>query len=109
MIVIWGSNSDIVDLGIVNTRPCPTCGMDRPFHLVMHYDYFGFYYIFNMVTKRSYAMQCEVCGAGFEVDKKAVEQDKGKTPVPFMRRFGCLVLAGIVGALVLAIILQTGK
>lgn len=91
-MIIWGSGGDNVDLGEVDTRHCETCGQDRPFHVMLHYEYWGLYYIFNLVSSKEYMLVCEVCQRGWQLDGKEIESMVESNPIPFMRRFGCLIL-----------------
>ncbi|MBO0860803.1 MAG: hypothetical protein J2P21_20425 [Chloracidobacterium sp.] len=99
-MIIWGRGGDVVNLGVLETRRCEVCEKDRPFNIILQYRYFGFYWVFNFVTQRKYLLLCSVCSRGWELDSAKVEPGLAKTPIPFMRRYGILVLiVAIVGIL----------
>lgn len=100
-MIIWQSGGDAIDLGTLETRRCETCEKDRPFNVVLHYRYWGIYWVFNFVTKKEYTLLCDVCHRGWELDRKKVEGIMESVPIPFMRRCGCLVFTGFVVALIL--------
>ena len=104
-MIIFGSGGDVVPLGQTETRYCPVCERERTFSLVLHYRFSHVYYLFGMVEKRQYFEVCDVCNRGEKLDRKEIERQLGRVPIPFMRRFGCLVailllvLFGVISAL----------
>ena len=113
MIIIWGSGGDVVRLGEAGSRECPACRQDCPFSLVLRYSYGHLYYLFGMVTKGQFLVVCENCGNGWEVPADEVTDAKvlAKNAIPFMRRWGCLVLLvlGIVGFTLLMFVISGGE
>ncbi len=94
-MIIWGSGGDSVDFGVAETHHCETCEKERPYRLVLHYRYWGFYWVFNRVTKKQYAMICDICGRGWEIESSKIEPLLDTAPIPFMRRYGLAILGGI--------------
>lgn len=105
-MIVWGSGGDVIDLGNVDTRRCQTCERDRPFTMVLQYRYWGLYWIFNFVTKKAYLLTCDVCNRGWEVEANTIERHLTAAPIPFMRRYGIVVLAGVVVGSVLLVSLS---
>src|SRR5262245_31970782 len=102
-MIIWGTGGDVVNFGILETRQCDVCEKDRPFNIILQYRYFGFYWVFNFITKKKYLLLCDVCSRGWEIDASKLEPHLTNATIPFMRRYGILVLIGaIVGLAVLA-------
>ena len=93
---IWGSGGDTIDLGEVETKYCGICEKERPFHIVLQYKYQHIWYLFGSVSEKKYLYLCDICHRGWELDKKKVEQELGMVPIPFMRRHGGKILAGII-------------
>jgi hypothetical protein len=94
-MVVWGSQGQQVNLGLLEERYCETCERQRPFMLMLAYTYFHLYWIFRCVTKRKYWMSCEVCSHGWELETKTIEAHLMKYPIPRVDRFG---LAAFLGA-----------
>jgi len=100
-MIVWGSGGDRVNLGQVDTRACATCEKDRPFYLFLTYRYWGLYWVFNVVTEKTYFLACEICQRGWELESHKVEATVKSVPIPFMRRWGLAVLGGLIAAVVL--------
>jgi len=108
-MIVWGSGGNVVNLGTVETRPCSTCEKDRPFNLIMRYRYFGLFWIFNTITEKKYYLLCDVCNRGWELENKRVEKTLKSVPIPWMNRYGILVLLGIpVGLLAVGALSDAG-
>ncbi len=99
-MIIWSSGGDVVQLGAVGEQPCENCDQERPFSVVLNYRYFGFYFVFNCVTERNYLVACDVCGSGLKINPKNFQGELPPARIPFMRRYGLLVLGLLVAALV---------
>lgn len=100
-MLIWGSRSESKDLGQAETKPCPTCERDRPFHLHVQYRLHHVWYLFKWVTGRQYLRLCEVCHRGTEVPAASLAPAVTKTAVPLYHRFSWalpvpLVAIGVV-------------
>jgi hypothetical protein len=96
------ARADDVTLERLEARHCDRCGETHRFKVQLRYGYFALYWVFGMVTHRSYALVCEGCLAIQEIDASeagsllmSVEE---RDPIPFMQRFGLLCLfAGTIG------------
>jgi hypothetical protein len=108
-MIIWGSGGDVVNLGVLETRHCEVCEKDRPFKIILQYRYWGLYWIFNVVTKKNYLLICDVCSRGWEIDAGKLEPQLTTVPIPFMRRYGILILIGIFGIIFLLAFLSDGS
>ena len=98
-MIVWGYGGDVLNLGTLETRSCPTCEKDRPFNVFLQYRYWGLYWVFNVVTQKKYSLLCQVCQRGWELDKGKMPDALMKAPIPFMRQFGLLLLIAIVAGL----------
>ncbi|MEX2186142.1 MAG: hypothetical protein WD875_05075 [Pirellulales bacterium] len=101
-MIVWGSGGDVVHIGSIGEQECETCGQHRPFSIVLNYRYFGFYWVFNCVTERKYLAACDVCQHGWKLNPKEFQGELPPAPIPFMRRYGLLVLVGLVAVLIAA-------
>lgn len=97
--MIWGWGSDVIDIGSVAEKYCSTCEKTRPFHMFVKYKYSGILFVFNFVTDKEYSLLCNVCHRGLQIDSVTAESMLVKSPIPFMRRMGCLIFFIIVAAL----------
>jgi hypothetical protein len=102
-MIVWGSGGDVANLGVLETRRCDVCEKDRPFNIILQYRYWGLYWFFNFVTKKNYLLLCDACNRGWEIDDKKLEPHLTKTAIPFMHRYGILVLIGAFFGLFLLI------
>lgn len=100
-MLIFGSRGTVLDLGDVQTHHCPVCERERPFHIMLRYRVWHVWFIFAVVTKRIYSLSCRVCGHGTQLKAAEVETFIGRSPIPFMHRWGLAVLVAIVGLCVL--------
>ncbi|MBI2956853.1 MAG: hypothetical protein HYY26_06045 [Acidobacteria bacterium] len=99
-IVVWGSGGNAINLGAVESRRCPFCREDLPFNLFLQYRYWGLYWIFNLVTEKNYLLLCDRCGKGWELEKDKVQAALTGDPIPFMHRYGLLLLVGMIVAVI---------
>jgi uncharacterized protein YlaI len=103
-MIIWGSRGKSLNLGKVKTEQCSICEKERDFNLVLNYRYFGFYWIFNIVTKKVYMLVCNICNRGWELDKDKVEKEiLSNVPIPFMHKYGLFVFLGIIAIITLLV------
>lgn len=106
-MIVWGTGRNIINLGRLESRRCDTCERERPFNLILQYRYFGLYWVFNMVTERKYMLLCDICSRGWELNIKEVQKSLKRVPIPFMHRYGCLLLAAVpIGLVLLAWIIE---
>jgi hypothetical protein len=100
-MIIWGSAGETVYLCPARPAYCPFCEKECSFALILRYEYAHVWFIFCYVKQREYSLVCDFCQRGTLEDPDTVERRLGKVPIPFMRRFGCLVLLVIIVLLVL--------
>ncbi len=105
--LVWGTRPKAIDLGPAGTDGCPACGVQRPFRWRLTYRLNHAYYVFGFVTRKEYLRLCEVCGRGEPYPAASLEPSLGKSPIPWMERYGCLAaLGGVAGLILLAAGLQ---
>jgi hypothetical protein len=92
-----------IDLGEIHPQDCEECGQEQPFRLRFSYRYDHLFFVFGMMRARSYLVVCDVCQTPYRIPPEMARRLKpmGPDPVPFMHRYGCLVLCGIVSVLAL--------
>ena len=100
-MIVWGSKGEAVDLGAQESKHCPTCEKERPFHLLLQYKVRHIWYIFKWVSEKQYTLVCEVCHRGEKLVSKAVEAKLQKSPIPFMSRWSWVFLVAAIGCIVL--------
>ena len=100
-ILVWGSRSRSVDLGPAGTGACPSCGQERPFRWRLDYRFHHLYFAFGFVTGKRYLRSCETCGRGEVRSAREMEASLGRSPIPFLERYGGLAAAGGLAAVVL--------
>jgi len=103
-MIIWGSGSGGVDLGVAEQRNCLTCEKERPFKVLLQYKYSHLYYL-RWVTKKTYHLVCDVCRRGWELKATDIEPKLKENPIPFMTRYGWAFLVGFVAIIFIAIAL----
>jgi hypothetical protein len=91
-------------LGRLADLQCSVCNAVRPFETAARYHYFEFT-IFGVAGLTRYAIRCKACGTAWPLDGKQAKAYKREgllpTPdVPPLRKFGLLVLGVIVFAVV---------
>jgi hypothetical protein len=93
-----------VDLGPVHPQDCEACDGERPFRLRLTYRYERLFFVFGNVRALSYILACEVCGTPYRIPREAARRLGGldRDPIPFLHRYGCLVLLLAVSILGLA-------
>lgn len=101
-MIVWGSGGDNVFVAPLNEQPCDGCGQHQPFSVVLNYQYFGFYWFFNCVTDRTYYALCDVCRRGMVIDQPEILSKMPAARIPFMRRYGLVVLGIVVAAIGIA-------
>ena len=103
------ARADAIMLERLEARHCEHCGEAHRFQVQLRYGYFAMYWVFGMVTHRSYALECEGCHAIQKIDASEARSLRlsveDRDPIPFMQRFGLAsMFAGIIG---LAVIFST--
>ncbi len=100
-MIIFGSKGNIVDLGSVQERYCPTCERDRPFHVLVTYRYGHIFWIPLFCWSTKYFFACSVCESGFELEKQEFKPYLLSNPIPWFHRFGWVVIGLIIFCLFL--------
>lgn len=99
--LIFGFDSDEIILDDnVDPEEFDAYELEDPCHLVLEYSYFNLFFIFGLVTSKSYLLIDDYGGA-VELDAEDVEEDLEENPIPFMHRFGLgllILIAIIAGA-----------
>ncbi len=95
-MILWGFGSDRVELGAAEARECRHCSHRRPFRHVLRYRFVHIWYLFCWVTEKRYLAVCEVCCHGVQQDTREFERGLDRSPIPFYRRLGWLVLLALV-------------
>ncbi len=82
------------DLGPVHPQDCEVCQREQPFHLHLSYRYERLWLVFGNLRGRSYLLVCDVCKTAYRVPPKvALRLAKlDREPIPFLHRYGCLLL-----------------
>ena len=93
----WSAHSAAVDVGLLEPQDCIACGGKRTVRLWFLYEYCAMMWVFGIVSRGPvYAMICGACKA-----KKEVPEEEAKfmvtkpTQVPFMRRYGLILILGL--------------
>ena len=104
-MIIWGSGSEFLDLGQVEVRHCPICERERLFKLFLYYKYDHIYYM-RHVSEKKYYLLCDICRRGWLLNTNEVESKFERNPIPFMTRYGGLLLIGIFMVFILLVIIS---
>ena len=93
-MLIFGTGREEVDLGPIHSQECETCQKEQPFRLRLLYRYEHLYFIFGNARAKSYVIVCEGCDTAYRVPQKVAWKlgHLDREPIPFMRRFGCLMV-----------------
>jgi hypothetical protein len=92
------------ELGRVSDLQCSVCNSKRPFDSAARYSYFEFTML-GVAGLTRYSIRCAACGTAWPLDGKQAKAFKkegllAQPDVPPLRRFGLLVAALILVALV---------
>lgn len=107
-MLIWGSRSESKDLGPIETRSCPTCEKERPFHLFVQYRLHHIWYLFKWVTQKQYLQLCEVCRRGTEVDKSSKLLAQAQGAIPAFQRYSWAIIPALIGVAAIFGIMENG-
>ena len=108
-MLVFGKGEDTIVLSSHGEEYCPTCEKERPFHTVLVFEFFHFYYVFRHVLKEKYSKVCEICGRGTTLDPAVVRQEIGGSPLSVFQRFGCLLWFAAMGILIVGFIILGKK
>ncbi len=99
MFIVWQSGKDVVRAGDAEERHCYNCDRDCPHSLLIRYAYTDFYWCLGIVSGYEYFLACDRCEAAIQIDAREAHEICPNKPIPFMRRFGCLLVLAILGAI----------
>ncbi len=105
---LWGEGRDVIELGTGLRADCRHCARAQPFRNVLVYRYLHVWFLFCWVTHKRYVAVCEGCRRGREHDTRTFERTLARSPIPFYRRFGGLVLLAML-LLVLAAVVAADR
>ena len=83
-----------IDLGLVHPQDCEVCQREQPFRLRLVYCYEHLFFVFGNARRESYALVCEVCGTPYRIPRDVAFKlgRLDRDPIPFLQRYGCMVL-----------------
>ena len=99
MMFMIGQGERTVPVGPPEPQHCPRCEEVTDFQPQLKYKFGQFDLLFGFVYDKRYQLACPKCNHGWHLDKRSMEQNIGKLPIPFHLRFGFLILLGLVAAL----------
>jgi hypothetical protein len=99
------------DLGPVHPQDCEVCQREQPFRLHLSYRYERMWLVFGNLRGKSYLLVCDVCKTAYRVPTDvALRLAKlDREPIPFLHRYGCLLLWLATLALAAAGVLLEGR
>ncbi len=107
MFIVWQSGQDVVRGGDYGEQHCGNCGRECPHAILVRYKYTDFYWCLGLVTGHDYFVACDRCNAAMQISKAEAQQHIASVPIPFMRRFGCLLAVATVA--VFAVVANLAK
>lgn len=98
------------DLGPIHPQDCEVCQREQPFRLVLSYRYERVGLLFGNLRGRSYLLVCDVCQTAYRVSRDIALRlaNLDREPIPFLHRYGCLLLWLAILALAAAGIVLKG-
>ena len=92
-MLILGTGREEVDLGPIHPQECETCQQEQPFCLRLLYRYEHLFFVFGNTRAKSYVIVCEVCDTAYRVPRNVAWKlgHLERNPIPFMRRYGCMM------------------
>jgi hypothetical protein len=96
MFIVWKSGQDVVRGGEAAEQHCHNCNRDCPHSVMVKYAYTNFYWILGFVSGYEYFVACDRCNAAVQISAAEARLMAPSVPVPFMRRFGCLMAILII-------------
>jgi len=100
MFIVWQSGQDVVRAGDAGDHHCHNCDRECPHSVLVRYSYTDFYWFIGFVSGYEYFIACDRCDAGIQINAAEAKAITPHVPIPFMRRFGCLLVLAIIGAIV---------
>ena len=98
------------DLGPVHPQDCEVCRSEQPFRLVLSYRYERLWLLFGNLRSRSYLLVCDACKTAYRVPRDTALRlaRLDREPIPFLHRYGCLLLWLAILVLATAALLLRG-
>jgi len=100
-MLIWGSGSGGLRVGAAGEGDCPHCETKKPYSIYLNYKYAHLYYLFSWITHREYIRACDNCRRGEVVRRAEAKALAPVDPIPWLRRSGWMLGAGLIGACLL--------
>jgi hypothetical protein len=92
-MAIAGTEKVDLDLGPIHPQDCETCGVDRPFRLRLSYQYEHLFGLGNL-RRKSYVIVCDECKTAYRVTRQQAFRlgNLTREPIPFITRYGCMLV-----------------
>lgn len=100
MILFFGSGSQTVRLGPCGSEYCSNCNAQRNFDMHFFYDYVVIQLAFGYLRDWGYFAHCQTCGIGTRLELNQVNPQYRNIRIPFMLRYGWIVLILLIIAMV---------
>ena len=103
MIINWGRKSVKISEG--RNEYCQKCDAERPFSIFLSYKVFGVFWVFLVSWSKVYTYCCNLCLKGWKLPEEASTEienkvlQHGKSPIPFLHRFGLGLFLGVTIAI----------
>lgn len=95
-MIVYGSGGGKSMLGDAGTHECPVCSQTAAFNAVCVYEYWHVYWLFGLVTKRDYYIECSNCLNATSVEKSVIKQQFPKDNIPLFKCFGWMLIPAII-------------
>src|SRR5271166_5306648 len=98
---IWGNGHRSLQFTLEKPKRCEHCGLEGERLLVIEYDYSHIFWVFKGLKNKVSTLICLRCTADEQLDKageRAAFAELGRNPIPFMDRYGAVVLVAIIAA-----------
>jgi hypothetical protein len=95
LLVPIGNSGCLLTFDVTERHDCGTCGEPRDFYLRLRYEWGSLFWWPVCVTERQYQLVCPVCEHGWVLERRSGEAMLGGDPIPWRRRNGWMVLAGL--------------
>jgi hypothetical protein len=95
LLVPIGNSGRLLTFEVTERHDCGHCGEPREFQLRLRYEWGTLFWWPVCVTERQYQLVCPVCEHGWVLERRSGEAMLGGDPIPWRRRNGWMVLAGL--------------
>jgi hypothetical protein len=93
--MIWGSDHQARDLGLMKVQRCDACAQDQTFKLRLEYRRNHLWFVLTWVSHKRYLSVCNVCHQGRMLDARRVEAVLPTHPIPWWTRWGGVTVVGL--------------